>query len=316
MTQSISVLMIEDSAEDAELIMRKLRRAAFDPDMRRVYTEADYLDALESNPDIILGDYKMPQFNGLRALELLKERHLAIPFILISGSIGDEQAAGAIEQGATDYLLKDRLARLGSAVSHALEENIVRKESQRADEAMRESEHKYRHLFEHLNEAAFLIDSESDRILDTNKCAEYLLGYTRTEILGANDGKIFPLRAPIGAIDASPYNSHVRTKSGSMVPVRISCAPIVLYQRSLVLALIADATEMRQPGCSFARARQDPHWRWTLREWASGNGMLEPIRSFRRGIATRFAEGPQSATNWGHSLVSCIRTTLRMQGTR
>ena len=315
MTQPISVLMIEDSPEDVELIMLNLRRAAFDPYVRRVDTEADYLDALESNPDIILGDYHMPDFNGLRALELLKEKRLEIPFILISGCMGDEQAAATIAQGATDYLLKDRLARLGSAVSHALEENIVRKESQRAEEAMRESEHKYRHLFEHLSEAAFLIDSESDRILDTNTCAEQLLGYTRTELLGANDAKIFPLRDPVGAIDASPYNSHVRTKSGSMIPVRISCAPIVLYHRSLVLALIADGAELQQPRRRFARARNASSWRSPLHEWATAKGMLEPIRYFVRRIAARLSEGLKSATNWSRSLVSC-RTNLSMQWTR
>ena len=173
MAQPIRVLLIEDSHEDAELIMRELHRAGFDPDVCRVDAEADYLVALQSNPDIILADYTMPQFSGLRALELLKKQRLEIPFILVSGTIGDEQAVAAIKRGATDYLLKDRLARLGSAVSHALKENITRKESERAEEAMRESEHKYRHLFEHLSEAAFLIDSATGRILDTNACAGY-----------------------------------------------------------------------------------------------------------------------------------------------
>ena len=256
MAQSIRVLLIEDSHEDAKLIMRELHRAGFDPDVCRVDAEADYLVALQSNPDIILADYTMPQFSGLRALDLLKKQRLEIPFILVSGTIGDEQAVAAIKRGATDYLLKDRLARLGSAVSHALKENITRKESERAEEAMRESEHKYRHLFEHLSEAAFLIDSATGRILDTNACAGTMLGYSRADILGANEAKLFPFQDQVSAINANPYKSHVQAKDGSMIPVRISCAPVVLYQRSLVLALITDVMDL-EPSEALLRKSEE-----------------------------------------------------------
>jgi len=88
----------------------------------------------------------MPQFGGMRALELLQERGLDVPFIIISGTIGEDTAVAAMKRGATDYLLKDRLTRLGPAAVLALDQRRLRREREQAEEAMRQSEHKYRHL--------------------------------------------------------------------------------------------------------------------------------------------------------------------------
>ena len=125
---ALHVLIVEDRASDADLVLARLRRAAFDVQARIVETEADYLAALDSAPALILSDYRLPQFNGLRALELLKARGLDIPFILVSGTIGDELAAEAIKLGADDYVLKDRLSRLGTAVTQALERRRTKAE--------------------------------------------------------------------------------------------------------------------------------------------------------------------------------------------
>src|SRR5580700_9268698 len=94
---------------------------------------------LEDNPadaELMLLDYAMPQFSGLRALELLKQRGLGIPFIIVSGTIGEDIAVKAMQDGAADYILKDRLARLGPAVERALEETEVRDERKRAEEQL------------------------------------------------------------------------------------------------------------------------------------------------------------------------------------
>ncbi len=95
--------------------------------------EAAYLDGLQGRPDIILSDYEMPQFSGLRALELLRQQKLEIPFIIVSGTIGEETAVEAMQQGAADYLLKDRIARLGPAVRRALQEAEGHKERKRLE---------------------------------------------------------------------------------------------------------------------------------------------------------------------------------------
>src|SRR5262245_65329655 len=104
----LNLLFLEDSAADAELVLRELRRAGFDPQAVRVETEQDYLAHLGPALDLILADYSLPQFDALLALHLLRERGLDIPFIIISGSISEEVAVECMKQGAADYLLKDR----------------------------------------------------------------------------------------------------------------------------------------------------------------------------------------------------------------
>jgi signal transduction histidine kinase len=122
MPQSLKVLLVEDNPDDAKMVLRELKRDGFEPISQRVDTEVVFLDSLHSDLDFILSDYAMPEFNGLRALELLKKSGLEIPFILISGTIGEDIAVEAMKLGATDYLLKDRLTRLGPAVRRALQE--------------------------------------------------------------------------------------------------------------------------------------------------------------------------------------------------
>jgi signal transduction histidine kinase len=128
------VLLVEDSPFDAELMIEELKRVGFEFEWERVETEADYLARLNADVDLILSDYEMPQFNGRRALELLLERpELDIPFIIISGTIGEETAVAAIKLGASDYLLKDRIARLGPAVNRALHDVQERREKKRLE---------------------------------------------------------------------------------------------------------------------------------------------------------------------------------------
>ena len=112
----------------------QLTDEGFQPAWQRVQTEADYLAALETPPDLILADWSLPQFSGLRALQLMNTRGLDIPFIIVSGSIGEEAAVEAMRQGAADYLLKDRLVRLGQAVRNSLENKQMREERKKAEE--------------------------------------------------------------------------------------------------------------------------------------------------------------------------------------
>lgn len=109
---------------DAELMVHELRRAGFDPQWQRVDTEADFLAHLDQKLDIILADYSLPQFDAQRALEHLNQRGLDVPFIIVSGCIGEERAVECMKSGATDYLLKDRLTRLGQAVRKGLRKDF------------------------------------------------------------------------------------------------------------------------------------------------------------------------------------------------
>jgi PAS domain S-box-containing protein len=135
MSQALRVLLVEDNPRDAELIVAELHRAGLAPDWQRVDTEPAYLAALDGGCDIILTDYDLPQFSGLRALELLQLSGRDIPLIVVSGTIGEDIAVAAMQQGATDYLLKDRLQRLAPAVNQALEQSQLRRERKQAEEA-------------------------------------------------------------------------------------------------------------------------------------------------------------------------------------
>ena len=109
----IRLLILEDRPEDADLALYQLRRAGFDPSWRRVEDEAGFRSNLDPELDLIIADYHQPNFDALRALKLLQEAGLEIPFVIVSGAIGEDLAVAAVRLGASDYVLKDRLARLG-----------------------------------------------------------------------------------------------------------------------------------------------------------------------------------------------------------
>ncbi len=146
MSQPLRVLLAEDNLSDAELVLRALRMAGFSPDWYRVETEQDFLKGLTPELDIILSDYGMPAFSGPQALELLQHSGMDIPFIIISGTIGEDVAVEMMRMGATDYLLKDRLARLGISVRQALEQGQLRKDRAKAALALKQSELELREM--------------------------------------------------------------------------------------------------------------------------------------------------------------------------
>ena len=182
MPRPLRVLIVDDSPTDAELLVRELRRAGFAPEWVRVETEADYLASLRPELDVILSDDSLPEFGGLRALELLHERGLAIPFILVSGTIGEESAVAAMKQGAADYLLKDRLGRLGRAVGQAVEKGILHRERRQGEAALRESEERFRQLAENIQDVFWLTDLTTNRMLYVSPAYEEIWGRSRANL--------------------------------------------------------------------------------------------------------------------------------------
>ncbi|OAI49311.1 hypothetical protein AYO43_03155 [Nitrospira sp. SCGC AG-212-E16] len=136
MPPRLNLLLLEDSPNDAALMLDVLESAGFDLVSRRVDSRAAYLRALDQPPEFILSDFSMPQFTARDALRLLQERGLEIPFIVVSGCIGEEIAVECMKAGATDYLMKDRLARLGLAVSHALDRKRLLEEKRLAEQRL------------------------------------------------------------------------------------------------------------------------------------------------------------------------------------
>jgi diguanylate cyclase (GGDEF)-like protein len=136
MSTSLNLLLLEDSPADAELMIEVLRESGFDPTFRRVESKDAYLRELDQPPDFILSDYSMPQFTARDALRLMKERGLDLPFIIVSGCMGEEMAVECMKAGAADYLLKDRLGRLGHAVTQALERKQLIEEKRQAEQKL------------------------------------------------------------------------------------------------------------------------------------------------------------------------------------
>jgi len=123
----LHILLVEDDPLDAELIIRELRKSGYHPRWQRVDTQAEFVNCLAQDPpDVIISDHAMPQFSSIGALQCLQESRLTIPFIVVSHAIGEEEAVELMRKGAADYLLKNRLARLGEAVRHGLEEQRLR----------------------------------------------------------------------------------------------------------------------------------------------------------------------------------------------
>jgi diguanylate cyclase (GGDEF)-like protein/PAS domain S-box-containing protein len=180
-TEPLRVLLVEDRLSDAELMVLRLEDEGFSPEWVRVETRPDYLDALDSPWDVILSDWSLPRLSGLQALHLLRETGLDIPFVIVSGSVGEEMAVDAVHQGADDYVLKDRLARLGPAVRHALEAKRLRDEQRRAAAQLRQAAM----VFESTTEGVTLTDLDGT-IVAVNRAFVDITGYSEAEVLGRN----------------------------------------------------------------------------------------------------------------------------------
>jgi two-component system, NarL family, sensor histidine kinase UhpB len=168
--------MVEDSEDDALLVLRELRRGGIDLEWRRVQTAEDMAAALDSQAwDLVISDHSMPAFSSSAALELLRERGLDLPFVIVSGQIGEDVAVAAMRAGAHDYIMKDNMARLNTAVERELREAEVRRERRRAEE-------KYRSIFENAVEGIFQTTVDGD-LVTANPALARMLGYGSPEEL-------------------------------------------------------------------------------------------------------------------------------------
>jgi signal transduction histidine kinase len=150
LTSPLKVLLVEDSQADAELVLLELRRCGFRTEHRRVESSPAMAEALAAADwDLVLSDYRLPGYGGMVALEQVQASGHDIPFILVSGAIGEEVAVDALKAGAHGFVSKDNLGRLGPAVGRELKEALARQAQRRAKEELRLSEERYRTLFEH-----------------------------------------------------------------------------------------------------------------------------------------------------------------------
>src|SRR5215469_5241716 len=186
--QFLSVLVVEDSEDDAFLMLDALRDGGYNPAAKRVTTAAEMRDVLAgANWDLILSDYRLPQFNAIEAFEVYTEFKLDVPFLIVSGVIGEETAVAGMKAGIHDYVSKNNLARLAPAVDRELREAEIRRQRVRAEAALHEA---YAELSAiHANvPALLLVVDEELRVTRANELASRLSGHEPVEILGAMAG--------------------------------------------------------------------------------------------------------------------------------
>lgn len=211
----VLVLLLEDDPLDARLIKEHLAEA--DPRffVERAADGEAFRRALErGRPDVILSDYRVPGFDGLSALAAARELHPEVPFLFVSGALGEERAIELLKRGATDYVLKDNLDRLAPCVERALAEAKEREERARTQEALRRSEERSRALIAALVEGITMQDVRG-AFLEVNAAAEKLLGLSREELLRhAGPGLPLPVIDEEGAAIAAedqPAAAALRT---------------------------------------------------------------------------------------------------------
>ena len=176
MVRTLRVLLVEDSEDDALLLLRELRRSGYEPDYERVDTAPGMEAALDARDwELVISDHSMPTFSSSAALQLLQRKGLDLPFIIVSGNIGEEVAVAAMRAGAHDYIMKGNLARLGAAIERELREAEGRREKQRAEE-------RYRSIFKNAVEGIFRTSVEG-RFLVANPALARMFGYESPEEL-------------------------------------------------------------------------------------------------------------------------------------
>ncbi len=229
----LNVLILEDRESDAELMLHELRTAGYDPNWQRVETEKDFKKQLKDSLDLIIADYNLPQFTGRKAIDILNETELGIPLILVTGAI-EETALDCLQRGAADYLLKDRLGRLGPAIKKVLTEKRIQEDKTLALEALRASEQRYRGVAETALTGLSIADPE-ENITYSNPALADMLGYTTNELLGMSLSHIIDPDYFPGIIEgtdkrkqglSSQYETRMIRKDGETLDVIISASPL------------------------------------------------------------------------------------------
>ena len=256
----LRVLLVEDNPRDAKLVIAVLKRSGYCLTIDTVASLASFQEQLErSDREVILADYNLRDWTALEALQALKNSGRDIPFIVVTGTLGDEAAVEVIQRGASDYVLKDRLARLPTAIQRALEEKTLREERKESEKALRASEAAFRGLFESAPDAIVLVN-EDGRITLVNAHAESIFGYARKELIGKPVEMLLPERfreRHIGHRTAFQANPTIRRmgvgielfalrKDGVEIPVEVTLSPLRTNEHTEILSIIRDVSERKQ----------------------------------------------------------------------
>ena len=253
MLKPLAVLNIENSKSDSDLIARLLKKAGYKIYLERVESDAQMRAALKSRTwDIIISNYSLPLFDSLTALTLLHEEGLDIPFIAYAGVIGEEAVVNLMKAGAHDYLMRDNLTRLVPAVERELEYAKVRRERKHTEQALQQSEEKYRALFQNAQVGMYRSKLDGSEILAVNRKFCEIFGYSEEEMLGnpatihwanlaAREKMVKKLRKAGSLHD---YEVDIMTKSGAVRTCSVSAQ--IDIERGYLEGSVIDITKRKQ----------------------------------------------------------------------
>ena len=319
MEQYLKILLLEDNPLDAEMIRRQLLQEKWIFELRLAINKRTFLQALEEfTPDLVISDHSLPQFNSSKALELSREKFPDIPFIMVTGTVSEEFAAGIIKQGADDYILKDRLLRLPSAIEGALRQRAMNREKMEADRQLILSEEKYRTIFMKSPLPAWIYDLETLAFMDVNDAAIRHYGYNRDEFLQMTIRDIRPPETVVSMLEdikkitgAEDTRQGIWThlkKNGDALVAETTAHSLYFNKRNARMVIVNDVTErlkvqqdLRQSEENYRMIMQrvsdgfvaiDKDWNYTYVNKEGGEILgRTPVSLIGKNIWNEFPEG-------------------------
>ena len=307
----LRALIVEDSDDDTELLLQELQRGGYDPIHARVDTpEAMSAELTTHTWDIVFADFTMPHFNAFDALALLLSSGLDIPFIIVSGTIGEDRAVAAMKAGAHDYIMKGKLKRLVPAVERELREAQMRQERRQADETIHRlhklAEARFINIVNLAADAIISVD-ENQQIFIFNQGAENIFGYTAAEMLGQPLDRLLPERF------VKAHRGHIRQFATEPQAARL------MDRRPEIFGLRKDGSEFFAEA-SISRSMEDGQLIFTvyLRDISARKKAEEEIRQLNASLERRVLERTSElqAANleleaFSYSVSHDLRTPLR-----
>ena len=260
--ERLRLLLVEDSDDDAELVLRELKRSGFDVQVQRVQTAPALEAALREEHDVVLCDYTMPHLDAPTALEVVRRVSADLPFIVVSGTVGEDTAVLVMRAGANDYLLKGNLTRLGPAVTREIRDGRARAAQRRADKERQQAEASFRLIIE--SSPDLIVVHHDGRILYANPKTVDRLGYADAAAIAGetlasiaiererraasqpekNESAPHPQKT--GSAAHAPIEQRWKRKDGTIIAVEVVHGDVVFEGQSAVVLIARDLTERNQ----------------------------------------------------------------------
>ncbi len=260
MQRELRILILEDETADAELAERELRKSSLVFHWQRATTREQFLAALETGPDLILADYHLPGFDGVEALDIARHKFPEVPFIFVTGAMGEELAIEMLHQGAADYVLKGHLSKLGPAVNRALRAADESRMRQQAELALAESEEQFRNMADTAQDGILIIDQDG-LLTYWNRAAERLFGYSREEVLNRDMHQLLApsrhldayrqgwaefRRSGTGKVIGQTMEMQAINKAGQEFPVELSISAASIKRTWHSVGIVRDISDRRR----------------------------------------------------------------------